>query len=421
MRYVVVGLHAAGRSACMWLRKADKAAEIVGLDPSPLPVYSRPLISYVLAGEMASRDMVVAGDKFWREQGVTVLGDRAVALDPARASLQLASGGSLSYDRLLLACGARPRPAGLAGPLAGQVCYFRGRRDLERILDRVRPGGAAAVLGGGLVGFKLTMGLLKRGMRVALIVTSPRPLSLNVDAHVGNWVGERLQNTPGVTLLTSTSVTRVEAGTGTALRLDLDTGQSLEVDLVAVGKGVVPETGWLSGSGLECDYGVVTDQYLRTADDRVYAAGDLAQAPDLIHGDRRVNAIWPVAVEQGRVAAMNMAGVRAAYGGSMAMNAIPVFGSKMISVGVVNPSLTKGCDEVTAQGTGSGYLKLVFREERLIGAVGLDAPPRLGELAFAIRRGMRRRDIPSWWLDNPKRAAPLAAPGGFLARNARLA
>ena len=421
MRYVVVGLHAAGRSACMWLRKVDRTAEIVGLDPSPLPVYSRPLISYVLAGEMAPRDMEVAGDGFWKELGVTVLGERAVGLDPARGSLQLASGRSLTYDRLLLACGARPRPASLDGPLAGQVCFFRGRRDLERILGRVRPGGAAAVLGGGLVGFKLTMGFLKRGMDVTLIVTSPRPLSLNVDSHVGNWVGERLKNTPGVTLLTSTSVKRVEAGTRAALRLDLDTGQSLEVDIVAAGKGVVPETGWLSDSGLECDYGVVTDHFLRTADERVYAAGDLAQAPDLVHGDTRVNAIWPVAVEQGRVAALNMAGIKAAYAGSMAMNAIPVFGSKMISVGAVNPSLTRGCDEVTTGGFASGYLKLVFRGQRLIGAVGLDAPPRLGELAFAIRRGLRRRDIPSWWLTNPKQAAPLAAPGGFLARNARLA
>ena len=365
--------------------------------------------------------MEVAGDGFWKALGVTVLADRAVGLDPGRGNLQLASGRSLTYDRLLLACGARPRPARLDGPLAGEVCFFRGRRDLERILARVRPGGAAAVLGGGLVGFKLTMGLLKRGMDVTLIVTSPRPLSLNVDSHVGDWVGERLKNTPGVKLLTSTSVTRVDAGTGAALRLDLDTGQSLEVDIVAAGKGVVPETGWLSNSGLECDYGLVTDRFLRTADEQVYAAGDLAQAPDLIHGDTRVNAIWPVAVEQGRVAALNMAGVKAAYGGSMAMNAIPVFGSKMISVGAVNPSLTRGCDEVTTGGFGSGYLKLVFRGQRLIGAVGLDAPPRLGELAFAIRRGLRRRDIPSWWLDNPKQAAPLAAPGGFLARNARLA
>ena len=143
MRYVVVGLHAAGRSACMWLRKVDRTAEIVGLDPSPLPVYSRPLISYVLAGEMAPRDMEVAGDGFWKELGVTVLGERAVGLDPGRGSLQLASGRSLTYDRLLLACGARPRPASLDGPLAGEVCFFRGRRDLERILARVRPGGAA--------------------------------------------------------------------------------------------------------------------------------------------------------------------------------------------------------------------------------------------------------------------------------------
>lgn len=421
MRYVVVGLHAAGRSACTWLRKVDKTAEIIGIDPSPRPVYSRPLISYVLSGELAPRDMLVAGEGFWKEQGVIALEDRALALDPGRGRLELASGRSLTYDRLLLACGARPRPVDLTGPMAGQICFFRGRRDLERILGRVRPGGAAAVLGGGLVGFKLTMGFLKRGMTVTLIVTSPRPLSLNVDSHVGNWVGERLKNTPGVTLLTSTSVRSVEAGAGSPLRLDLDSGQSLEVDIVAAGKGVIPETGWLSDSGLQCDYGIVADAALRTTDERVYVAGDLAQAPDLIHGDTRVNAIWPVAVEQGRVAALNMAGIKTAYAGSMAMNAIPVFGSKMISVGVVNPALTRGCDEVTVEGRGAGYLKLVFREQRLIGAVGLDAPPRLGELAFAIRRGLRRRDIPSWWLDNPKQAAPLAASGGCLARNARLA
>lgn len=421
MRYVVAGLHAAGRSACMWLRKVDKTAEIIGIDPSPLPVYSRPLISYVLSGELAPQDMLVAGDGFWKEQGITVLQDRAVALDPARTCLQLASGQSLTYDRLLLACGARPRPVRLAGPLADQVCYFRGRRDLEQIMARIKPGGTAAVLGGGLVGFKLTMGFLKRDMGVTLIVASPRPLSLNVDAYVGGWVGERLKNTPGVTLLTSTSVTSVEAGTTAPLRLVLDSGRSVEVDLVAAGKGVLPGMDWLSGSGLECDYGLVTDNHLRTCDPRVYAAGDLAQAPDLIHGDTRVNAIWPVAVEQGRVAAMNMAGTAMVYGGSMAMNAIPVFGSKMISVGVVNPSLTQGCEEITTEGPGGAYLKLVFREGRLIGAVGLDAPPRLGELAFAIRRGLRRRDLPSWWLDNPKQAAPLAAPGVSLARNARLA
>jgi NAD(P)H-nitrite reductase large subunit len=278
----------------------------------------------------------------------------------------------------------------------------------------------AAVLGGGLVGFKLTMGLLRRGMSVTLIVASPHPLSLNVDEYVGAWVGERLKNTPGVTLLTSTSVTSLEAGVFRPLRLALDTGGFLDADLVAAGKGVLPETGWLSGSGLECGYGVLADNRLRTSDERVYVAGDLAQAPDLVHGDRRINAIWPVAVEQGRVSALNMAGVKAAYAGSMAMNAIPVFGSRMISVGVVNPAHTRGCEFVEAEGPRDSYLKLVFREDRLVGAVGLDAPPRLGELAFALKRGLRRRDLPQWWLNNPMNAAPLAAPSGCLAQNARL-
>lgn len=419
MRHVVVGLHAAGRSACQWLRKVSPDAEIIGLDPSPQPVYSRPLISYVLAGEMSPDGMRVADDGFWKRLGVTVLADAAVGLDADRGRLQLASGREVAYDRLLLACGARPRPAAVGGDAAGEVCFFRGRRDLDNVLSRVRPGGTAAVLGGGLVGFKLTMGLLKRGMQVALIVTSPRPLSLNVDAHVGEWVGARLANTPGVTLLTCTSVTSVDPGTAKPLRLALDSGATLDVDLVAAGKGVLPNTGWLDGSGLACDYGVLADGFLRASEERVSVAGDLAQAPDIVHGDRRTNAIWPVAVEQGRVAALNMAGVRAAYAGSLAMNAIPVFGSRMISVGLVNPSLTRGCEFVDVGTPRGAYLKLVFREDRLVGAVGLDAPPRLGELAFAVKRGLRRRDIPARWLSDARTAAPLAAPGGALAGNAR--
>lgn len=420
MRHVVVGLHAAGRTACAFLRRADPTAEIVGVDPAPLPVYSRPLISYALAGEMSPADMTVTGDVYYDALGVTLVRERAVALSPARGRLTLASGKELSYDRLLLACGAGPRPAGVSGPLRDEVCFFRGRADLARIMDRVRPGGVAAVLGGGLVGFKLTMGLLARGMSVHLIVASPRPLSLNVDAYVGDWVAARLAAEPGVTLRTSTSVNEVLAGTARPLRLTLNTGEPLEVDLAAAGKGVVPNISWLADSGLPADAGILADGFLRTADERVFAAGDVAQVPDMVHGDARINAVWPVAVEQGRVAALNMAGVKTPSPGTLAQNAIPVFGKKLISVGAVNPVYTSGCDTLTADCPRGGYLKLVFRDGVLIGAVGLDAPPRLGELAFAIRRGLRRDNLPAHWLDNPKNAAPLAAIGGPTSKNARL-
>ncbi len=418
MRYVVAGLHAAGRSACAWLRKADPTAEIIGVDPAGGPLYSRPLISYVLSGEMPLEGMTVAGEDYWSRLGVTLVRERAVSLDAGRARLVLDSGRELPYDRLLLACGARPRKAQTGGEKAGELCYFRGKADLARILERVRPGGAAAVLGGGLVGFKLTMGLIKRGMSVTLLVTSPHPLSLNVDERAGAWVGEKLANAPNVTLKTSVSVTRLDDAGNGRLRLALDDGETLDVDLAAAGKGVVPETGWLADSGLALRYGVVTDGFLRSSDERVFAAGDLAEAPDAVSGAPGVNAVWPVAVEQGRVAACNMAGVRTPYAGSMAMNAIPVFGTHMVSVGAVNPRLTVGCDfeEIGDPGGKYGYLKLVFREGRLIGAAGLGAAPRLGELAFAVKRGLGRKQVPDWWFRNPKNAAPLAAPYGFIPR-----
>jgi NAD(P)H-nitrite reductase large subunit len=409
MRYVVVGLHAAGRSACAWLRRLAPGAEIVGVDPDPDPPYARPLISHVLAGEVEPGLLYLKEADFFERLGVTLCRERAAALDPGRRVLTLASGRELAYDALLVATGSTPRPAGVTGPAAHDICYFRGRADLDRVLAAVRPGGQAAVLGGGLVGFKLTCGLLARGMAVTLLVASPRPLSLNVDKDAGEIVGAMLAARPGVTLRTGVSVSAMEPGTTRRYRLSLSDGSALEVDLVAAGKGVVPATDWLAGSGLDCADGIPCDAFLETAAPGVYVAGDAALTTDVSLGEARLNAIWPMAVEQGRYAAANMAGGRVAYPGSLSQNAVPVFEAMMISVGTVNPRYTDGCTFLPASPRRDSYLNLVFRDDRLIGAVGLDAPPRLGELAQAVRRGLSRRDIPRSWLDNPVGAAPLAA------------
>ena len=275
----------------------------------------------------------------------------------------------------------------------------------------MRPGGVAAVLGGGLVGFKLTCGLLARGMNVRLLVASPRPLSLNVDEAVGSIVGRMLAERPGVELCTGVSVACMEPGKERRYRLTLTDGTIHEVDLVAAGKGVIPATAWLDGTGIAGPDGIACDAFLETAAPGVFVAGDTALTTDVSLDEPRVNAIWPMAVEQGRYAAANMAGQRVAYPGSLSQNAVPVFASMMISVGTVNPRFTAGCTIQSASPRRGSALNLVFREDRLIGAVGLDAPPRLGELAFAVRRGMRRADIPASWFRNPVGAAPLAVAG----------
>jgi nitrite reductase (NADH) large subunit len=422
MRYVIVGLHAAGRSACAWLRRLRPDAEIVGVDPEAMPPYARPLISYVLSGELEPRQLNVESPDFWDRLGVRVVPEYATALNPDTKILTLASGRQEPYDRLLVATGSSPRPAGVQGSAADEICYFRTRGHVERLLAACRAGGAAAVLGGGLVGFKLTMGLLSRGMRVHLLVTSPQPLALNVDERVGAWAAERLAELPGLTLRTGVSAKSLEPAPGGGYRLTLDTGEGLSVDLVAAGKGVVPASGWLNGSGLDCASGLAVDGHLRTEAPDVYAAGDTALCHDAALDTPRINAIWPLAVEQGRFAAWNMAGRICPYPGGLAMNAIPLFGRHVVSVGAVNPRLTRGCASEVVEDRQGRYLKLVFdgSSGRIVGAVGLDAAPRLGELAWAVRRGLTREDIPKHWRRAPLSAAPLAARTEWLAKAAGL-
>jgi NAD(P)H-nitrite reductase large subunit len=429
MRYVIAGLHAAGRSACAWLRRLDPGAEIVGLDPEAAPAYARPLISHVLAGEIEPGLLDLAEPDPFAALGVTVVPERAVALDPDRREIATASGRTIVYDRLLLATGASPRRVdlgkGSAGDspgdspteLAGEVCYFRGREDLARLSDRIKPGGLAVVLGGGLVGFKLTVGLLARRMRVRLIVSSPRPLALNVDEYLGGIIGRDLAGLPGVELSINTSVTAVAPGRERRYRLVLSTGAEVEADLVAAGKGVVPAVDWLAGTGLDDREGIPVDAFLQTAAPEVYAAGDLARAFDVALQAPQVNAIWPLAVEQGRIAAWNMAGKAAPYPGGLAMNSIPMFGGHLVSVGAVNPRYTAGCESLALTPRRGSYLKLVFRENALVGAVGFNAAPRLGELAWAVRQGLKRERIPRTWLTNTVNAAPLAAATWGLAQN----
>jgi NADPH-dependent 2,4-dienoyl-CoA reductase/sulfur reductase-like enzyme len=408
MRFVVVGLHAAGRSACGWLRRLSPQAEIIGVDPDPTPPYARPLISYALSGEIEPGLLYLKETNFFQDLGVVLEKERAARLDPHRQVLTLESGREISYHKLLIATGASPRRVEVEGARASEVLYFRDRADLGRIQARIRPGGVAAVLGGGLVGYKLTLGLLAQGMSVKLIVTSPRPLSLNVDEYVGEAVARKLSNHPRVELFTKASLTAMEPGRDKAYALTLDNGKVFEADLVAAGKGVVPDTAWLEDAGLCGEQCVPVDSNLMTKAPGVYAAGDAASVWDLVHQAPQTNAIWPMAVEQGRFAAWNMAYGPTVYPGAMAMNSIPTQEGFMISVGVVNPRYTAGCDFLTVEPKKGSYLKLVFRQGRLIGAVGLNAAPRLGELVWAVRQGLTRDKVPRTWLNNLMGAAPLA-------------
>ena len=191
----------------------------------------------------------------------------------------------------------------------------------------------------------------------------------------------------GVRVLTGIAVTSIESA-GSALTLSLDSGESVNADLVVCATGVKPNLGLADGTGIETDAGILVDNRLRTSVEGIYAAGDVAQGPVFNSSNREVHAIQPTAADHGRIAALNMLGIDTPYRGSLAMNVLNTLGLVSCSygewMGVEGGDRAEILDDDT-----SLYLRLEFRGDILVGAIGLGVREHVGVL-----RGLIQSQVP---------------------------
>jgi phenylglyoxylate dehydrogenase epsilon subunit len=245
------------------------------------------------------------------------MADCALArLAPERNAATLSDGVEIAYDKLLLATGASPAIPRIPG--IEQVPYhvLRTLDDALKLKAAVAASRRAVVLGGGLVGMHAAENLVKAGADVTIVEMQPQVLGAYFDSVAASLI-ERAFVDNGARLLTGRRVVRLSLG-GAGVMVHLDDGQTLESDLLLTATGVKPDMGYLAGSSVAHDAGILVDDYMRTNVENVWAAGDCAQARDFF-GERPVmNAILPDAAEQGRIAGMAMAGdpgVKAYAGG----------------------------------------------------------------------------------------------------------
>jgi NADPH-dependent 2,4-dienoyl-CoA reductase/sulfur reductase-like enzyme/Fe-S-cluster-containing hydrogenase component 2 len=368
---VVVGSSAAGIAACEAAREVAPDCSITLVTSDDAPEYSRPLLPYVLAGRIGPPETSWRADGYLEnELKVRVLrGRRATGLKPDAGPLALDDGTQLTYDRLILATGARPAMLSIPGAGLAGVCSLRNLEDLEEIDRLAEPGRRAVVLGGGNVGLQACEALLARGMKVTVVVASPWLLSQMVDAEAGRRVGE-LFIRHGLNVRTGRDAAEI-SGTGllAGLSVHLDNGEQIDADLVVVGKGIKPNIEWLAGSGIQIGRGIVTDLCGRTNIPGIFAAGDCAEAIDPLTGRSSISGIWPVAYETGRAAGSTAVGMERPSGGALRMNASRFFEVPVISIGEVRPERLEGATaEVLADREGV-YRKLVHHQGRLAGAI----------------------------------------------------
>ena len=304
---IVAGAGHAGGQATASLRQEKYEGDIAIIGDEPHIPYQRPPLSkQYLAGEHGLERVYLRPEKFYADRNVTIKsGVRIESIDRAAQTVATSVGEVLSYTKLLLATGSRPRRLQLKGGNLAGIHYLRTIADVDAIKREMAPGRKVVVVGGGYIGLEVAAVCIGAGLKVWVIEMEDRILQRVTTPFMSEFYHD-LHSTRGVRLNTRATVTGF-AGDGRVKQV-LCGETSFDADLVIVGIGIVPNVELAAEAGLACDNGIVVDDRCRTADPNIYAAGDCTNHPNpLLNRRLRLESV-PNAMEQARVAAANMCG-----------------------------------------------------------------------------------------------------------------
>lgn len=365
MRYVVLGASAAGVNGVRQLRKQCPEAEII-LISKDSSIYSRCILHHYLGNMRTKEELCFAEDDFedryktdWRK-GVTCTG-----LDDKEKQVFLSDGTSIAYDRLLIATGSHtllPAVKGLVGTKG--VYGFHNLDEVEAIKKGAVKAEHIVVMGGGLTGLDAAVGFLRLGKKVGLVEMEGHLLAKQLDAR-SSGTYEKAMEHKGIVLHLGVGIREVCQQEGTVTSLKLTDGSELACDMLVVTAGVRPNIDFLKGSDVECDrFGLVIDRYGQTSVPDIYGAGDVTgRSP-----------IWPAAVKQGMVAAVNMAMGHGANGRRATMDDFFASKSTMNFLGI--PTMSLGIPErpddsydVVMEDKDGIYRKVIHKNGKIYGAI----------------------------------------------------
>jgi NAD(P)H-nitrite reductase large subunit len=339
MRIVIIGNSAAGTAAIEAIRQHDRESSIVQLSDETFPLYSRCLLAYYIAGAIPQALLLYREKNFHETRNVTLQsgpGFRAVKLDTGKQKVECENGTAIDYDRLLICTGSSAKlPPSVPGETEG-IHVLRNFADAEKIREQLPGVRNAVVLGAGLIGIKAATALNASGIQTTIIARSNRVLSQMVDLGAAHIVTRQLEE-KRIEVLLGTDVSEVLRIGNKLVGVKTVEGPTLECQLLVAAKGVSPNTVLTDSTAIEKRSGIVTDSSMRTNLENVFAAGDVAEAFDIVLDDHTVNALWTCAVEQGRVAGLNIAGRITPYNGAIGMNSLNVCNISLISFGITAP------------------------------------------------------------------------------------
>ncbi len=305
---VMVGAGQAGYWGAHTLRKQGYGSRLVLVGDEPYPPYERPPLSkQVLKGEAEPPSAWLTTPEKLADLKVEFLSGRtAIALDRQGCQVELQDGTRIGYDRLLLTTGSRPRRLNLPGETDAPVFYLRDIADSLALRERLAAGRRVIVIGGGLIGLEVAAAAAARGCAVTVIEAADRLMARVVGPEISAHLAA-LHRGRGTEILTGRIPERIEAS-GRGCRVGCGDGSSCDGDLAVIGVGVIPNAELAAAAGLKVENGVWVDEFCRTEDPYIWAAGDVTSHVNPVLGRRIRLETWQNAQNQAIVAARNMCG-----------------------------------------------------------------------------------------------------------------
>ena len=409
VEYLVVGSSHAALEAIDAIRMHDREGSLALVTRDARAPYSPTILPYVVSGRSAPDNLHLRKAGYFSERRVACTSGLAlVRIEPERNVVTLSDGAEITYDKLLLATGASPVLPPIPGIESVPYHVLRTLDDALRLKSAIAVARRAVVLGGGLIGMHAAENLVRAGVSVTIVEKEPHVLSAYFDATAGSII-ERTFVENGARIVTGRCVVGV-APRGEGARLQLDDGEIFDADLLLLAVGARPDIGYLAGSAVAHEAGILVNETMGTSVANIWAAGDCAQGKDFFNERAVLNSILPDAAEQGRIAGMAMAGDSAlkGYAGAVPLNTYGFFGRHAISVGTTAP----GAEELVRRNeSDERYLRLVLKDGCLQGVFGVNEFFDGGVMRQLI---LRRVDV-SAALDRLL-ADPLTAGREFMSR-----
>jgi NADPH-dependent 2,4-dienoyl-CoA reductase/sulfur reductase-like enzyme/nitrite reductase/ring-hydroxylating ferredoxin subunit len=384
--FVIIGAGAAGNAAAQTLREEGYRGRIIMITQEDSLPYDRPMLSKeFLEGQAEEEWIPLRSREFYEEHDIEVMFlKRVEELDASRKLITFQDGTTLTYDTVLVATGGVPNRLDIPGVDLENVFTLRSFDDSRRIIEASEKATRVAVIGASFIGMETAYSLSQRKLSVTVIAPDSVPFETTLGEEVGRLF-QTLHEQNGVTFRLGATVRGFE-GSGAVESVVLEDGEQIQADLVVVGVGVKPATGFLKGIELLSDGSLKVDQHFRVGDG-IYAAGDIATFPYPYTGEPTRIEHWRTAEQQGRIAGRNMAGKIASYTG------VPFFWTNQVGLYFRYVGCSKQWDEVIIDGDVSSqdFIAFYVKDGRVVAAAGNN---REKEMA-SIEELMRANDMPS--------------------------